>query len=125
MLAMDMHFEGVVFQTHAAELARRLGHSRPPLAVLDVRPAARYAAGHIPGARSLTLEDLQRALPTDTTAATELVVVGEGPEDPVVRAAALALLRGGGRRVAELAGGMLDWRRMAQPLDTGPAALSS
>lgn len=118
---MDMHFEGVIFQTHAAELARRLGRARPPLAVLDVRPAARYAEGHVPGARSLTLEELQRALPVGTTADTELIVVGEGPEDLVARSAALALRRQGARRVVELTGGMLEWRRVAASLETGPA----
>ncbi len=118
---MDMHFEGVVFQTHAAELARRLGRARPPFAVLDVRSAARYAQGHVPGARSLTLEELQRALPIGTTASTELIVLGEGPEDPRVRSAALALRRQGARRVAELGGGMLEWQRAGRPLETGPA----
>jgi rhodanese-related sulfurtransferase len=118
---MDMHFEGVVFQTHAAELARRLGRPRPPCAVLDVRPAARYAAGHVPGARSTTLEELERALPAGATAAAEIVVVGEGPDDPLVRSAALALRRRGARRVAELAGGMLEWRRAGGRLEAGPA----
>ncbi len=42
---MDMHFEGVIFHTHADELERRLGHAFPPFAVLDVRPRADHARG--------------------------------------------------------------------------------
>ncbi len=118
---MDMHFEGVVFQTHAAELRRRIGRRHPPLLVIDVRPAGRYASGHVPGACSLTLEELRRALPDGATAATELVVVGEDHEDPMVRTAALALRRHGVRRIVELSGGFHEWERTRQPVEVGPA----
>ena len=34
---MDPHFDGVIFATHAEELARRIKFEYPPFAVLDVR----------------------------------------------------------------------------------------
>ncbi len=118
---MDMHFEGVVFQTHAAELAHRLAAARPPCALLDVRAAARYAEGHIPGARSVTLEELGRGLPAGTVAATEFVVAGADPRDATVRAATLALRRAGARRIVEFPGGVLEWADGGRPLESGPA----
>src|SRR5438034_2864560 len=42
------------------ELARRL--RRHDVVVLDVRPAAEYAAGHIAGARSVPVDELSRRL---------------------------------------------------------------
>ena len=40
---MDMHFEGVIFQTHAEELRRRLEHPYPPFMVLDLREQEEFA----------------------------------------------------------------------------------
>ena len=34
---MDPHFEGVIFQTHANELVKRLGKAFPPFCVIDLR----------------------------------------------------------------------------------------
>ena len=50
MHPMDPHFDGVIFQTHAAELRRRLPHPWPPFVVVDVRPEEEYEKGRIPGA---------------------------------------------------------------------------
>ncbi len=108
---MDMHFEGVIFQTHAAELARRLRHPFPPFCVLDLRPAGEFARGRVPGALRINPEDLERGLPAGTDAATEFFLVGRGPDDPAVRAAAVTLRRHGARRRVEVPGGMLEWRQ--------------
>jgi rhodanese-related sulfurtransferase len=118
---MDMHFEGVVFQTHAAELARRITRAFPPVAVLDVRPAADFARGHVPGARSLAVESLRHGLPEGVTPSTETIVLGEGPEDRMVRETTLALRRAGVRRIVELSGGMSEWRTLGGTVETGPA----
>ncbi len=119
---MDMHFDGVIFQTHAAELGRRLPRNHPPYALLDVRPAAEYRAGHIAGARSCPSEALADGLPAGTDAATEFLVVGAGPTDPAVRAASLALGRHGARRRVEMPGGMAEWRAMGLPVVSGAEA---
>ena len=112
---MDMHFEGVIFQTHAAELRRRLDRPHPPFAVLDLRAEADWAAGHIPGARAASVAALEHGLPEGTTPATEFFLVGSGPTDPAPRAASVALKRLGAHRRVEFSGGMHEWRAPAYP----------
>ncbi len=118
---MDPHFDGVIFQTHAAELKRRLARHHPPFAVLDVRPAADYARGHIPGARSVDAGPLT-AFPPGTDAGTEFFIVGRDPADPNVRAASLALKRLGAHRPVEFPGGMLEWFQEGHAVEGSRAA---
>ncbi len=106
---MDPHFEGVIFQTHAAELEKRLGRDFPAYRALDVRDASAWASGHIPSAHHATVADLAAALPEDTDAVTEFFVIGEGPDDRTVREASLALRGNGALRVVEFSGGMSEW----------------
>ncbi|MGE5234375.1 MAG: rhodanese-like domain-containing protein [Acidobacteriota bacterium] len=113
---MDTHFGKMIFQTHPAELARRQKVAQWPLCVLDVRPAADFAAGHIPGALSLPA-GAPTALPAGATPTTEIVVVGAGLSDPAMRATSLALLGLGARRVVELTEGMLGWRLAAMAVE--------
>lgn len=84
--------------------------------VLDVRPALRFAAGHIPGAVNLQFNrpDLADrallALPTDL----EIIIHGE-PE--AVATEAVALLIGAGFRVAGyLRGGLASWEGAGKPV---------
>ena len=114
---MDMHFDGVIFQTHAAELHRRLEHAHPPYAVLDLRDEEQWAEGHIPGALNASVDALEHGLPTGTTRGTEFFLVGSGPTDPAPRAASLALQRHGARRRVELPGGMQEWQAMGLPVE--------
>ena len=114
---MDMHFDGVIFQTHAAELRRRLDHPHPPFAVLDLRAHEAWVDGHIPGALTVSVEALERGLPEGTTETTEFFLVGSGPTDPAPRAASLALQRIGARRRVELPGGMHEWRASGMPVE--------
>lgn len=109
---MDPHFDGVIFQSHAAELRRRLRHLHPPFCVLDVRSTRDYETGHIPGAVSTSPTDLARSLPTGTTDATEFFVLGSGPNDTLVRNATDVLRRRHVARVVEVLGGMLEWQRL-------------
>jgi rhodanese-related sulfurtransferase len=107
---MDPHFDGVIFQTHPAELARRLARPFPAFRLFDVRPPRDHATGRIPGAVALSAAQVGEALPPGATPTTELFVVGRGPGDPAVRELSLALRRLGAHRVVELAGGMHAWR---------------
>src|SRR5688500_18510900 len=59
------------------ELARRL-QDGDDLVVLDVRPAAEYAAGHLPGAVSIPLAELRRRL-AELPADREIVAYCRGP----------------------------------------------
>lgn len=94
-----------------AELRRRLRTG--DVVVLDVRPVAEYAAGHIAGARSAPLADLGRrlrGLPTDA----DLVAYCRGPycvyADDAVR-----LLRRRGYQARRLEDGFPEWARAGLP----------
>jgi rhodanese-related sulfurtransferase len=112
---MDPHFDGVIFQTHPAELARRMRSPRPPFLIVDVRPAADQARGTILGAAAHRSTDLQ-ALPAGTDARTEFIVVGENLDDPEIRRTALRLRELGAGRVVELTGGMFEWEQFGFPV---------
>jgi rhodanese-related sulfurtransferase len=97
------------------DLLRDLG--KGALLVVDVRPPAEFAAGHIPGARSVPPAELARhlrALPKDG----EVVAYCRGPycayADEAVR-----LLRRRGRRAARLEDGFPEWRRAGLPVAVG------
>lgn len=55
-LAADQFGEGIT----AEHLARLLAHDR--VTVIDVRPVEEYMSGHLPGALSIPVEDLQRQI---------------------------------------------------------------
>ena len=100
------------------ELARRLDDSN--LIIIDVRPEAEYAAGHIRGARSVSinqLPDIVRGLPTDV----EVVAYCRGPycvfADDAVR-----LLRRRRRNARRLQDGFPEWRTAEHPVETGLAS---
>jgi rhodanese-related sulfurtransferase len=85
--------------------------------VLDVRPAAEYAAGHIAGARSLPLAELGRRL-RELPDGTEIVAYCRGPycvyADDAVRR-----LHGQGYRASRLEGGFPAWRQAGLPVAVG------
>lgn len=118
---MDMHFDGVIFKTHALELERRIQRSWPPFVLIDTRPAAEYASEHIAGAVHAPVAALRTGgLPGGNPGA-EFIVVGRDPEDPDIRAAALALRDAGARRIVELAGGMITWTDARYPTASAAA----
>jgi len=95
-----------------AELAARL--ERGEVVLLDVRPAAEFAAGHIEGARSAPITELRRhlrALPRDA----EVVAYCRGPycvfADEAVRE-----LAGLGFRAQRLVEGFPEWKRAGLPV---------
>lgn len=85
--------------------------------VLDVRPLEEYLAGHIPGALSIPLEELEvrlGELPDDT----EIVAYCRGTNCVLSREAA-RLLTARGRQSLRLADGMLEWRLADLPVESG------
>ncbi len=96
---------GATYHFHTGRVAaRRL--RRGEVTVIDVRPAAEYEAGHVEGARSLPIDDLERrlkALPRDD----ELVAYCRGPycvfADDAVRL-------------------FPEWKRAGLPVEVGAAA---
>jgi len=83
--------------------------------VLDVRPSAEYAAGHIPGAVSVPLADLPARLDT-LPAGTDIVAYCRGAYCVLARDA-VRMLRAAGRPARHLADGMLEWRLDGLPVE--------
>jgi rhodanese-related sulfurtransferase len=89
------------------ELARRL-QDGDDLVVLDVRPAAEHAAGHLPGAVSIPVEELRRRLaelPRDR----EIVAYCRGPYCAFAHEA-VAVLREEGFTARRLEDGLPEWQ---------------
>ena len=89
------------------ELARRL-QDGDRLVVLDVRPAAEYAAGHLPGAVSIPVGELRRRLaelPRDR----EVVAYCRGPYCAFAHEA-VAVLREEGFSARRLEDGLPEWK---------------
>jgi len=87
--------------------------------VLDVRPAHEYVAGHIPGAISIPIDELESrlaGLPRDT----EIVAYCRGPFCLYAPTAVQALRRHG-FRARGLEDGFPEWRLAGLPIATGAA----
>ncbi|GEL18741.1 ArsR/SmtB family transcription factor [Pseudonocardia asaccharolytica] len=82
--------------------------------VLDVRPVPEFAAGHIPGAVSIPLDELPDRL-SELPADVEIVAYCRGAYC-VLAHDAVRLLTAHGRRAVRLAEGMLEWRLANQPV---------
>lgn len=82
--------------------------------VLDVRPPEEYRAGHIPGAVSIPLSELERRL-AELPADREVVAYCRGPYC-VLAVRAVQLLRKRGFRAARLEEGVPDWRADGYPV---------
>ena len=103
------------------ELAARL--RRGEVLVLDVRPAAEYAAGHIAGARSAPAAELHRhlrALP----AGADVVAYCRGPYCVYADEAVRELTRLG-FRARRLMDGFPEWKRAGLPVAAGEGRLSN
>lgn len=87
--------------------------------VLDVRPKDEFEAGHIPGARSIPIDELDRrlaVLPADL----EIVAYCRGPYC-FYAPRAVELLRRRGFRARRMEEGLPDWRRRGLPVEVGAA----
>ena len=104
-----------VEQVSATELADRL--SRGQVVVLDVRPEAEYRAGHIAGARSMPVEELDAQM-AQLTREGEVIAYCRGPycvyADDAVR-----ILRARGLQARRLDVGFPEWRRAGLPVAAG------
>jgi hydroxyacylglutathione hydrolase len=100
-----------------AALAEAVRGNQPPQ-ILDVRSAAEYRAGHIPGAVHMPFWLLPFRAHTLPLAPGETVIVycGHGPRAQMAR---VALERHGFRRVILLRGHMSAWNQSELPLERG------
>lgn len=100
-----------------AELLRRLGAGET--VVLDVRPAPEYAAGHLPGAVHIPLEQLAGRL-AELPADREIVAYCRG-RYCVLAHDAVRLLSTHGLSARRAVDGMLEWRLAGHPVEPGAA----
>jgi rhodanese-related sulfurtransferase len=96
----------------AKELRRRLEQRR--VVVLDVRPRREYEAGHIAGARSIPVKELNRRL-RELPKEKEIVAYCRGPYC-VFADEAVTLLRARGLRARRLVEGFPDWKSRGWPV---------
>ena len=99
----------------AGELRERLGAEE--VILLDVRPDEEYAAGHLPGARSIPWDQIEERLaelPDDTS----VVAYCRGPYC-VYADTALGILADRGWNVARLEEGVAEWQQAGYPIEKG------
>jgi rhodanese-related sulfurtransferase len=84
--------------------------------ILDTRPATEYAAGHIVGAISVPVDDLQQRL-RQLPKRKEYVAYCRGPYC-VYADRAVEILRSTGRRARRLLEGFPEWRAAGFPVET-------
>jgi DNA-binding transcriptional ArsR family regulator/rhodanese-related sulfurtransferase len=91
--------------------------------ILDARPANEYESGHIPGAISVPIDELQarlRTLPKDR----EFVAYCRGPYC-IYADRAVALLQRSRRRARRLVEGFPEWRAAGLPIERGREATAT
>ena len=96
----------------ADELLRRM--RKDQLVVLDVRPAAEFRSGHIAGARSVPIRELQRRI-AELPKKNEVVAYCRGPYC-VYADEAVNLLRRRGFQARRLDTGFPDWKAAGLPV---------
>jgi rhodanese-related sulfurtransferase/DNA-binding transcriptional ArsR family regulator len=85
--------------------------------ILDTRPASEYIAGHIPGALSIPVDELQQRL-KELTRSREYVAYCRGPYC-IYADRAVEILHASGRRARRLIGGFPEWRSAGLPVSQG------
>jgi rhodanese-related sulfurtransferase/DNA-binding transcriptional ArsR family regulator len=106
-----------VTRTEMRKLAKTTG-----VTVLDVRPTEEYAAGHIPGAVSIPLDELEDRLdelPDDD----QIIAYCRGAYC-VLAHDAVRILTARGRPATRLADGMLEWRLAGLPVKPARASVT-
>ncbi len=86
------------------------------VSVLDVRPAEEFAAGHLPGAINIPLDELERHL-DQLDPQQEVVAYCRGPHC-VLAFDAVAKLRQKGLKARRLEGGLPEWQLQGHPVET-------
>jgi rhodanese-related sulfurtransferase/DNA-binding transcriptional ArsR family regulator len=97
----------------ADELLRRMRKNE--VALLDVRPHVEYQAGHLPGALSIPVDELERRL-SELPGGKTIVAYCRGPYC-VLADEALELLTARGWTVARLEEGIAEWRAAGRALE--------
>lgn len=91
-----------------------------PVTVLDVRPEAEFALGHLPSALNIPWPDLKKRL-AELPKGREIVAYCRGPYC-VLSFEAVALLRERGYTVHRLEDGFPEWKAAGLPVQAGASA---
>lgn len=105
---------GAMEPVHSDELLRRVKSGE--VTVLDVRPAEEYRAGHIPGALSVPVDELEARL-KEVPVGRDVVAYCRGPYC-VMAIEAVALLRKRGFKAHRMEQGVADWRARGFRVET-------
>jgi len=103
-----------------SDLLARLGRKDTDLVVLDVRTPAEFAAGHVPGARNVSHDQLPAKLAELSSLKDKEVVLycRSGRRSAI----AAETLRGAGfSKLRHLEGDWLAWEAEKKPVETSPA----
>ncbi len=102
-------------QLSAEDVAKMLASRKKPL-VLDVRSDIEFSFGHIEGAVNLPIQELQARAPKELKAFLDkpIVCVCEHGERSSISAGVLSWM--GFKQVANLYGGMSEWRAKGLPV---------
>jgi DNA-binding transcriptional ArsR family regulator len=104
-------------QTEPVGLAELLQRARrDDVVVLDTRPIHEFTAGHIPGALSMPVDELQRRL-RRLPKRKEFVAYCRGPYC-VYADRAVEILQASGRRAQRLVEGFPEWKAAGFPVET-------
>ena len=87
---------------------------RGQVVVIDVRPSAEYASGHLPFARSMPLDEIRKRL-KELPADKDIVAYCRGPFC-MMSAEAVTLLKKHGYRARKIADGTPEWLAAGLPL---------
>jgi len=99
-----------------ADLLARLARKDPDLVVLDVRTAAEFAAGHVPGARNLSHELLSARIgELDGLRGKQVVLYCRSGRRTLL--AEEVLRKAGFTRLAHLEGDFLAWEAGHRPIE--------
>ena len=107
-----LHERSLLQPVSAAELIQRLVEGNTVL--LDVRPAEEFISGHLPGALSIPIAELQTRL-VELPREREIVAYCRGPYC-VFADEAVSLLRAHGYHAHRLEQGLPDWRAFGLPV---------
>jgi rhodanese-related sulfurtransferase len=115
-----LYFEGreEMEPISADELRRRMRDRA--VTVLDVRPEDEYRAGHIEGAISIPVHDLERRI-AEVQGSREVVAYCRGPYC-VYAVEAVEALRKAGLRARRMEEGLPDWKARGFPVEIGVSA---
>jgi len=118
---MFLHSQDTLEPVTRAELRRRLKDGSAT--IIDVRPRDEYEAGHIPGALSIPVDEVQRRM-RELPKSREVIAYCRGPYC-LYSLDAVTMLRKHGYRARRADEGMPDWRAEGLPVALGAESTST